>query len=62
MQCQSRGQGPQQYWLKSQSYRAAPAWTCFVLTQGVSASLAHHSPVHVLPEDALDAMSILKAV
>jgi len=28
----------------------------FVLTWGVSASLAHHSPAHVLTKDALDAM------
>ncbi|KAL0027536.1 hypothetical protein WJX77_009231 [Trebouxia sp. C0004] len=50
------GKGPHQYWLKSQSYRAAPASRCFVLTWGVSASLPHHSLAQVLPEDALDAI------
>ena len=56
------GKGPYQYWLTSLSYRAAPAARGFVLTWGVSASLAHHSPAHVLSEDVLDAVQILKAV
>ena len=49
---QQYGKGPR--WLKSQSYRAAPASRCFLSTWGVPASLAHHSPAYVL--HTLDAM------